>query len=208
MSKPIDVLMEEHRLIEQVLGSLESLAVAVEGGLAIERPLVGEYAEFFRGFADAYHHGKEEDILFQRMIERGFPTDSGPLAVMLHEHTQGRARVAVLRQVGQGEGSVEAAEARSALDAANAFIPLLRQHIIKEDRILYPMAQRVLTAPELDQMETAFEDFEKRLDAEGAGERLRALADRLTSSFAPDPERMAAAAAMSHCGPAPGAQSG
>ena len=77
MSKPIDVLMEEHRLIEQVLGSLESCAVAIDGGLAVERPLVKEYGDFFRGFADAYHHGKEEDILFQRMIERGFPTDIG-----------------------------------------------------------------------------------------------------------------------------------
>jgi len=196
--------MEEHRLIEQVLGSLESFAVAVEGGLPIEKPVVAQYAEFFRGFADAYHHGKEEDILFQRMIERGFSTESGPLAVMLHEHTQGRARVAVLREVGLTEGAAEAGERRAVLDAAAEFIPLLRQHIAKEDRILYPMALRVLTGPELDQMESAFEDFEKRLNADGAEERLRALASRLTSSFAPDPERMAAAAAMPHCGPAGG----
>jgi len=201
VSRPIDVLMEEHRLIEQVLGSLESFAVAVEGGLAMERALVGEYAEFFRGFADAYHHGKEEDILFQRMIERGFSNESGPLAVMLHEHTQGRARVAVLRQAGRSEGPVETTEGQTVLAAAREFIPLLRQHIVKEDRILYPMALRVLTGAELDQMETAFEAFAKRLDVDGTEDRLRALADRLTSAFAPDPERMAAAAATPHCGP-------
>jgi hemerythrin-like domain-containing protein len=193
--------MSEHRLIEQVLGSLESFVVAVEGGLAVERPLVSDYAGFFRGFADAYHHGKEEDILFQRMIERGFPTESGPLAVMLHEHTQGRARVAVLRQVGQAEGEVDAAERTALLISANEFIPLLRQHIIKEDRILYPMALQMLTGPELDQMETAFEAFERRLSGDATEERLRAVADRLTSAFAPDPERMAAAANMPHCGP-------
>ena len=203
MSKPIDVLMNEHRLIEQVLGSLESYAFVVDGGLAPERPLVKEYGEFFRGFADVYHHGKEEDILFQRMIERGFSTDSGPLAVMLHEHTEGRARVAVLRGVGQAQGAVVAAERDTMLTAAREFISLLRQHILKEDRILYPMALRVLTGPELDQIESAFEAFEKRLSAEGAGERLRASAERLISSFAPDPDRMAAAAAMPHCGPVP-----
>ena len=87
------------------------------------------------------------------------------------------------------------------LTAAREFIPLLRQHILKEDRILYPMALRALSGTELDQMETAFEEFEKRLSGEAAGDQLRALAERLTSSFAPDPERMAAAAAMSHCGP-------
>jgi hemerythrin-like domain-containing protein len=201
VSRPIDVLMEEHRLIEQVLGSLESCSIAIEGGLAIERPLVKEYGEFFRGFADAYHHGKEEDILFQRMIERGFPTESGPLAVMLHEHTEGRARVAILRDVGQGEGAVENAEREAVLTAATEFIPLLRQHIMKEDRILYPMALRALTGLEMEQMETAFEEFEKRLRGDAVGDRLRALAERLTSSFPPDPERMASAAAMPHCGP-------
>jgi hemerythrin-like domain-containing protein len=204
MSKAIDVLMEEHRQIEQVLGSLESYTLSVDGGLAVERPLVKAYGEFFRGFADAYHHGKEEDILFQRMIERGFSTESGPLAVMLHEHTEGRARVAVLRGVGEGEGTIEAGEREAVLTASREFLPLLRQHILKEDRILYPMAMRALTGPELDQMETAFEAFDQRMTGEAAGDRLRALAERLTSSFPPDASRMAAAAAMSHCGPLQG----
>lgn len=200
MSKAIDVLMTEHRLIERVLGSLESFGAAVEGGLVVERSIVSDYAGFFRGFADAYHHGKEEDILFQRMIERGFPTETGPLAVMLYEHEQGRARVAVLRQVGHGEGAVAAAEKRALLISAHEFIPLLRQHIMKEDRILYPMAAQLLTGPEFDAMETAFEAFEKRAGGEGSADRLRALAERLESAFAPDPERMAAAAMMSPCG--------
>jgi hypothetical protein len=50
-------------------------------------------------------------------------------------------------------------------------------------------------------METAFEEFERRLKVDGTEDRLRALAERLTSAFAPDPARMAAAAAMPHCGP-------
>lgn len=200
MPKPIDVLMDEHRLIEQVLGSLESCALAVDGGVAVERPLVADYAGFFRGFADVCHHGKEEDILFQRMIERGFPVEGGPLAVMLHEHTEGRARVSALSQIGQGEGPVADAERRTLLTNANEFVPLLRQHILKEDRILYPMALRLLTDNELDAMEADFDAFARRLAEDGTEDRLRGLADRLTSAFAPDPARMAAAAAMPHCG--------
>jgi hemerythrin-like domain-containing protein len=200
VSKAIDVLMTEHRLIERVLGSLESFGAAVEGGLPVERSIVSDYAGFFRGYADRYHHGKEEDILFKRMIDRGFPTETGPLAVMLHEHEQGRARVAVLRQVGQGEGAVTPAEKQVLLTSAHEFIPLLRQHILKEDRILYPMAAQLLTGPEFDAMETAFENFERRVAGDGTADRLRALAERLESTFAPDPERMRAATAMSPCG--------
>jgi hemerythrin-like domain-containing protein len=183
-----------------VLGSLETFGVEVEGGLAPERERVADYGRFFRGFADACHHGKEEDILFQRMIERGFSRESGPVAVMLHEHVVGRGHVAALRQVGEGEGPVTAVEARLLLESAGAFVPLLRAHIQKEDRILYPMALRVLTGPELDAMEAAFEAFEAAIRADGSYDRLRGLADRLAAAFRPDPVRMAAAAALPACG--------
>jgi hemerythrin-like domain-containing protein len=198
--KSIEVLMNEHRLIEQVLGSLETFASGVEGGLAPERPLLADYGAFFRGFADACHHAKEEDILFQRMIERGFSRESGPVAVMLHEHKVGRGHVSALRQAGDGSGPLTAVQTQLVLENAGAFIPLLRAHIQKEDRILYPMALRLLTGPELDAMETAFETFESGMRRDGSLDRLHALAERLTGAFRPDPARMAAAAGMLACG--------
>jgi hemerythrin-like domain-containing protein len=200
MHGSIEVLMTEHRLIERVLGSLETLAVEMEGGLVPERALLSDYASFCREFADAAHHGKEEDVLFARMIERGFPRESGPIAVMLHEHVVGRGHVSVLRQAGAGEGPVSAVETQLVLESATAFVPLLRAHIQKEDRILYPMALRLLTGPELDAIESAFEAADDRRRADGSLDRLHALADRLTSAFRPDPARMAASANLVGCG--------
>jgi hemerythrin-like domain-containing protein len=194
VQKVVEVLMNEHRLIEQVLGSLETFASEVEGGLAPERRLLRDYGAFFRDFADACHHGKEEDILFRRMVERGFPRETGPIAVMLHEHDVGRGHVSALRQL--GDGPLGGVETRVVLENAGAFIPLLRAHILKEDRILYPMAVRLLTGPEMDEMETDFAAFESRLRADGSYDRLLGLADRLTAAFGPDPARMAAAAQM------------
>lgn len=196
MQKAIEVLMNEHRLIEQVLGSLETFASQVEEGLAPERPVLADFGTFLRGFADSCHHGKEEDILFQRMVERGFPRETGPVAVMLYEHEVGRGHVSAFRQVGDGTGLLTAAETRVVLENAGAFIPLLRAHILKEDRILYPMAVRLLTGPEMDAMEADFAAFEARMRAEGSYDRLHGLADRLTAAFRPDPARMAAAARM------------
>jgi hemerythrin-like domain-containing protein len=199
VQKAIEVLMNEHRLIEQVLGSLETFASKVEKGFAPERPVLADYGTFLRGFADSCHHGKEEDILFQRMVERGFPRETGPVAVMLYEHEVGRGHVSALRQVGDGTGSLTAVETRVVLENAGAFIPLLRAHILKEDRILYPMAVRLLTGPEMDAMEADFAAFEARMRADGSYDHLHGLADRLTAAFRPDPVRMAAAQ-MVGCG--------
>ncbi len=199
MHKVIDVLMGEHRLIERVLASLESFAGAVDGGLSVERPLVARYAVFFRKFADACHHGKEEDILFQHLIEHGFSRDAGPVAVMLHEHTVGRAHVAELRRVGEAAGTVSLEEARRIVETSESYVPLLRAHILKEDRILYPMALRTLSTSELDAMETAFGSFERALRADGTYDRLQALAEGLVAAFPPDAARMARAAQGAGC---------
>jgi hemerythrin-like domain-containing protein len=200
VAKVIEVLMNEHRLIERVLGSLETFALEVEAGLSPERPLVARYGAFFRGFADACHHGKEEDILFQGMIERGFSRETGPVAVMLHEHRLGRQHVGAILQVGEGVGPLAATETSLLLENAAGFIPLLRAHILKEDRILYPMAERLLTGPEMEAMETEFEAFERTMRADGGYDRLTALAETLLASFRPDPGRMADASSMSACG--------
>jgi hemerythrin-like domain-containing protein len=201
VEKAIEVLMNEHRLIEQALGSLESYGAAVGEGFSPGRELIGEYAAFFRGFADSCHHGKEEDILFQRLVERGFPRDAGPLAVMLHEHELGRAHVRELFTLASGTGTLSPRETSELLRHISGYVPLLRGHIRKEDNILYPMALRMLTAPELDAMNTEFEKFEASFRADGSLDRLAALADKLTTLFRPDPARMAETAAMaSPCG--------
>ena len=195
MMRPISILMNEHRLIETALGSLETCVAEVEGGLAFERAFARDYAEFLRGYADAWHHGKEEDILFRRMVERGFSAESGPVAVMLHEHVQGRALVGAIHGVGEGTGDVSPGEKAAFLSGARGFIPLLRQHIQKEDNILYPMSERVLTPAEFETMLAEFEEFERKAGADGTRDRLEALAARLAGSFRPDEARMAAGSA-------------
>src|SRR5262245_57600114 len=191
--------MNEHRLIEQVLGSLETYAAAVRAEGALQREVVAEYAAFFAGFADACHHGKEEDILFQRLVERGFPRQAGPLAVMLHEHELGRGHVKALSGIAAAP-ELGSREEGLLLEHAGEYVPLLRQHILKEDHVLYPMALQVLTPAELDAMSTAFEAFEARLREDGSHDRLRGLAERLSTRFRPDPAHMDAAAQMAHCG--------
>jgi hemerythrin-like domain-containing protein len=196
----IDVLMREHRRIEEALGSLETFSLALEGGLAPDRAIVADYAAFFRGFADASHHGKEEDVLFARMVERGFSRESGPIAVMLHEHVVGRGHVSALRQLGEGQGPVSGVEAQRVIEHASAFVPHLRAHIQKEDRILYPLALRLLTGPELDGIAAAYAVFDAGRKADGTSDRLDATRERLVAAFRPDPGRMAAAAELVGCG--------
>jgi hemerythrin-like domain-containing protein len=136
---PTGVLREEHQLILKVLDVLEQvLGKGSAGDWDVDA--MEECVAFFRLFADACHHGKEEDLLFPELQSRGMPRDEGPIAVMLFEHKQGRALV------GQMAGALEGArkgetEALSRFEeAARAYLQLLRGHINKEDNVLFNMA--------------------------------------------------------------------
>lgn len=183
---PIETLMTEHRLIERTLDALEALAAAAARGEAASRDDVARFGRFFAEFADAHHHGKEEDLLFAAMVEAGFPRDTGPIAVMLHEHGVGRAAVAVLRRVGGGEGELSAAERSEVAEAAVAYAAMLRAHIRKEDRILYPMAEGHLSPEAMAKLAAAFDRFEA--ERGGGLDGLLALAKELAVRHAPATE--------------------
>jgi len=185
MSKAIETLMTEHRLIEKVLGSLRTFVDRLSPGQEEARVRVAEYAEFFREFADRCHHGKEEDRLFPVMERHGFPAKAGPLFVMRQEHDLGRAHVRSLAGVGEGEGSLTESEVATVRSHADGFITLLSAHIMKEDRILFPAAERAIPGPKLEALAVEFDEF----DADGMGaaalERLGALAEALITAAPP-----------------------
>jgi hemerythrin-like domain-containing protein len=176
---PIEMLMHEHRVIEQVLDALDRTAAGLRAGSSVARGDLGRFIEFLRGFADACHHGKEEDILFAAMAAKGMPVETGPLAVMLHEHEQGRRLIRILADAAGGAGEMAEAERARAADAAIAYTGMLRAHIQKEDQVIYPMAQRLLPPAEWVRIAAAFAEFEAKETGEGEHERLHALAETL-----------------------------
>lgn len=181
MHPATDILQREHRIIESVLSSL----VAFAGDVRPEdREEVRRFAEFFSQFADRCHHGKEEDLLFQRMRDFGFPADSGPIAVMLSEHVEGRSHVRALREIGAGAGPLAREEIAAIKEHTQMYVPLLANHIVKEDRILYPMALRALPSEVLDRLVEEYDAFEHSVMGEGEHERFHALAAQLIEAHA------------------------
>ncbi len=140
------VLHREHRQIERVLACLEAAADDARTRDRADRESFGELLELLVSYADAWHHGKEEDVLFPALTRAGMPAQHGPIAVMLHEHGLGRGFIATMRDQlpGAADGDVPALEALTG--AARDYVSLLRAHIGKEDGVLFPMAERFLDA--------------------------------------------------------------
>jgi hemerythrin-like domain-containing protein len=136
--------MNEHRVIERVLDALEIATSALERGVAVRPGLFLEAADFIAGFADGCHHMKEEGVLFGAMVSAGMPPQGGPIAVMLMEHEQGRQFTRGLRDgVKKWEAGDDAGH-RTVISNARSYVALLRDHIMKEDEVLFPMAAQMI----------------------------------------------------------------
>ena len=79
-------------------------------------------------------------MFFPVLKQRGISEQGGPLGVMLHEHVLGRDCVGRMRQASQAQPL----DARTFADAARQYTPLLRQHIFKENNVLFRMAEQVM----------------------------------------------------------------
>ena len=157
---PADVLSQEHRIIELKLDELERQLRRIRAGERFPRAFFDEALDFFRNFADGCHHAKEENLLFPRMKERGVPEQGGPIGVMLAEHDQGRGYLKAVRENLQA-ASQESPEAISAvLNNAGSYIVMLRQHIQKEDNILFRMARMVLEPDDVAELTREFDAVE------------------------------------------------
>jgi hemerythrin-like domain-containing protein len=137
----VERLKAEHELIERGLNLLEKAVASLEAGQPLPEGFPQWAPRFFQQFADQCHHAKEEDVFFPVLKQRGIPEQGGPIGVMLYEHVLGRDCVRRMREASQAQPFA----ARKFADAARQYIPLLWQHIFKENNVLFLMAERVMS---------------------------------------------------------------
>ena len=117
------------------------------------------------------------------MEAHGIPNEGGPIGMMLAEHEEGRAHVrsmlAAVEQIAAGN----AAPAGSLLNHARAYLTLLREHIQKEDDILFRMPDEVIPQDEQRQLLRRFEAHEAEEMGAGAHEKYLNIARELESAM-------------------------
>jgi hemerythrin-like domain-containing protein len=173
--KPTQILSDEHRVIERVLGAVEKLAAGPVGALEPWKKAL----DFIRNFADQCHHVKEEKVLFPALEAHGIPVEEGPVGMMLMEHEEGRSYVrSMLAAISLIEAGNEAAK-ESLCSSAQAYCRLLRDHIQKEDEVLFRMADEVISAEEQKKVSAAFAQHEVEESGAGVHEKYLKIAAEL-----------------------------
>ncbi|HWQ07675.1 MAG TPA: hemerythrin domain-containing protein [Holophaga sp.] len=179
---PTEILSTEHKAVLVALQVLEQAGQSLAAGRTEAAGDLDQLLDFFRGFVDRCHHGKEELVLFPELVRRGVPQERGPVGVMLSEHEMGRDHVRRLQALVDAFRAGEAGAAQQVPAVAASYRALLEAHIQKEDHVLFPMAACLMDEAAAAEMAQAFDRIELEHVGDGKHEAyhrmLHALKDR------------------------------
>src|SRR6266511_1663003 len=151
--KCTDLLIQDHKIILRALDILDHMAVRVENDQPVESADVESILRFLLTFADDYHQMKEESALFPELM-RTSAAQEGPLRQMLFEHDQERSLVEGL------EDALYTKKGAEFVYFANRLTALLRNHIRKEDDIVFEIVERALSSEQDEKVTEQFNKFE------------------------------------------------
>jgi hemerythrin-like domain-containing protein len=151
-SPPMKKLVDEHVLIKRWVALIPEVINNLDVDSEEGRQRLLDGVDFIRSYADKYHHAKEEEILFKY-----FDEDLDILKVMHEDHERGRSHVRAI---------LEALERRDKVAIAEhlmAYRELLKEHIKKEDEILYPWMDRNLSVTQIGELFSEFNTTDKQI---------------------------------------------
>ena len=157
---PINILMEEHRImleradrLKVLVGMIEKACDVVYVGDALK-----ELQEIAKDFADSEkHYLREENVLFPTLEKHGV---TEPPAVMWMEHNQIREVKKNLQSLVEKWNTIHFDEFKAKLaDAAEPLCEILPSHFFKENNILFPTALKVITDSEWIDVQKEFDEI-------------------------------------------------
>ncbi len=181
-SKATQILVDEHDVILSVLDAIETVAAHQDSGVDFPRGFYERAIDFVASFADKCHHAKEEGHLFPVLEARGIARQRGPIGCMLKEHEEGRAHVAAMRAALPRAAAGDARAREEVQQQALAYVALLREHIAKENQVLFVLGDQFMTAGDKEALWHKFQCAEHSALPPGAHEKYIALARELRAA--------------------------
>lgn len=159
----IDLMVYEHTVIKRMLTVARKISFKIYKHEEIDLKDLHKIIDFVRNYADKHHHGKEEELLFNKMVaEIGSTAEKLVNVGMLVEHDLGRLYIQNLEKaIKEAESGKEEAYV-DIIGNLISYADLLTRHIDKEDGVVYKFVERNLSKESLDKLEEECKVFEEQ----------------------------------------------
>ena len=161
---PISILMKEHRLIERGIKLLTAEMNKIQETKQIDPLKIDLFVDFLRTYTDRNHHGKEEDILFKQLNDKGmFEEHQTIMDKLIKEHEEARRLVSVLVDAKQKFVTGDLSAVDEVIRCIQSLIDFYPKHIYTEDHEFFVPSMDYFEEEELTKMMADFEEFDKSM---------------------------------------------
>lgn len=174
------VLRKEHLALKGVYRVLRIEAKMLREGHSPDFPVLEAIVEYIREFPDRIHHPKEEQYVFRLMRERS-PESANLLDELFREHEQEDRLIGELQQTLLTFKQDPARHRDSFVDIAECYADFLEHHLATEDKRAFPLAKRVLTEEDWDEIDRGFADNDDPLAGGTSTDRFTQLHHKILS---------------------------
>lgn len=175
--KSSDDLKNDHKLIHRMLSVVDTAINKLKKGEGLPQDFMPDAVEFFREFADKYHFGKEEGMLFEEMEAAGVFTQKLPIESIRHDHYVGRAYMNKLCEIA-GRCNDDFQNCRDELiENLEGFSEHILSHSRRENRVLYPLGDALISEERDRKLMEYYRQIDKRFS--GYREKYTEVVERL-----------------------------
>ena len=166
-------------MIEKVLDSIDAAVVRMRRGDGVPIVTLRKAVEFSQTFVDRCHHGKEESCLFPCLEKKGISREGGPIGMMLYEHQVGRELVARIQAL-LAEHEMRRSDPGELARLCAEYTGHLRQHVFKEENVLFRMGESVMDGEDHLSSRTCYEKTEEERVGKEKHEEMLGLAEEIS----------------------------
>jgi len=177
MPQIVDILLEEHQNIEKLLLVLEHELEIFDRGERPDYEILQSIIQYFQGYPENCHHPKEE-MIFEKLKARDADA-AKRFGDVEAEHQVEAKRLRGLARVADYIFSDQRFLRETFRFAVHDFIEHQRQHLKKEEQLLFPAAVKVLQREDWAEIDARLDDREDPLFNPVVGEKFRALRETI-----------------------------
>lgn len=184
---PIEILLEEHKLVERVITLIEKIQSKLKDEKEVPATVFWKLVDFLRSYADVIHHSKEEDVLFVQMQDHEEELTSevwDRIGVLIEEHIEGldlaNEMHKAIREYQRGKPKAR----KNILEAITRYIEVMKPHFQAEEEDVFPAMVAVLSDEEKTKTKADFERFDNLVGGTEAHKRYQKIVSELEKELA------------------------
>jgi branched-chain amino acid transport system ATP-binding protein len=182
----LDIISAEHRGMWRLTAALDSIGHDMQqSGAHAPAQVIIMMLDYLSSYVDRMHHPKEDEYLFRLLRKYGTQADA-EIDRLQVEHAEEPQRLAALRRLAAAVAQGDQASRPAFFEGLDRFTDNLRAHIRAEESIVMPMARKMLSTADWQEIDAAFLNNDDPLFGTNAKTEFAELRARLVA-LAPDP---------------------